>query len=431
MTVSSIKNLCLSVTVAAALVGSPAWARWGFSTSYKITAESRLAYHALAPRDLASHRHILDAEQTLNFDPNWLAVVGLRGYAEGAFAVNDSRYGAQVRKDESADLRLRDFYLQGKGRSWNVKIGNQQVVWGEAFGFYYADLINPKDLRDFGLRDLTAQRLMMPMINSVFFLKDASLQLLFAPQPFFNLVPALDGDFSPWKNLIPNTSLRLVDAPSGKFSLTDGELGGRFTTLWRGYDLGFFFFTYFDRQPMYTGVPTAAGLDLVASHSRISSLGLTFTKDLAPWLLRWESLYTKNKSFQKFDAVGLSAFAGDELTVAAEAEYTQWLPWRAALQFAYQGIPRFDLSSTTPKHRALLSANLKAPLWGEQTLDAILSLALHDGGTLARLQYTIPTSQQFELMFGSDLLFGGARSQFGVFKSASRFYVQLKGYLAK
>ncbi len=431
MTASSTKNLCRSLSLAAALASASAQARWGFSTSYKITAESRLAYHAKAPRDLASHRHILDAEQTLTFDPDWMAVVGLRAYAEGAFAVNDNRYGPQVRHDESAELRLRDFYLQAKTRRLLVKLGNQQVVWGEAFGFYYADLINPKDLRDFGLRDLTAQRLMMPMLNTVFFLKGASIQFLFAPKPFFNLVPGVDGDFSPWKNLFPTTPVRLIDNPQGKFSIGDGEVGVRMTTLLQGYDLGFFFFTYFDRQPVYTSAPGPAGLDLIASHSRVGSLGLTFTKDYSSWLVRWESLFTKGKAFQKFDSTGLSFYTGDEVTVASEAEYTGWLPWRVAIQFAYQGIPHWNAASTTPKNRELLSANVKAPIYREQSLDAIVSWAIHDGSTLSRLQYTIPTSQQFELMFGTDLLLGGARSQFGAFQAGSRVYVQLKGYLAK
>jgi hypothetical protein len=431
MTASSTKNLYRSLLLAAVCLSRPAAAGWGFSTSYKITAESRLAFHASEPRDLASHRHILDAEQTLTFDSNWLAVLGLRAYAEGAFAKNESAFGPQVRRDESADLRLRDFYLQLKTRSLLLKVGNQQVVWGEAFGFYYADLINPKDLRDFGLRDLTAQRLMMPMLNAVLFFKNASLQFLFAPKPFFNLVPAVDGDFSPWASLIPNTPLKLVDSTQGNFSIGDGEVGLRLTTLLRGYDIGFFFFTYFDRSPVYTGTPTPTGLDLVATHNRVGSFGLTFTKDAGPWLLRWESLFTKNKAFQKFASGALTHYEGDEVTVAAEAEYTAWLPWRVALQLAYQGIPRFDADSTTPRHRELVSANVKAPLWGEQTLDAIVSWAVHDGGSLTRLQYTIPTSQQFELMLGADLLLGGSRSQFGAFQSGSRFYVQLKGYLAK
>ena len=102
-----------------------------------------------------------------------------------------------------------------------------------------------------------------------------------------------------------------------------------------------------------------------------------------------------------------------------------------AIQFAYQGIPHWNAASTTPKNRELLSANVKAPIYREQSLDAIVSWAIHDGSTLSRLQYTIPTSQQFELMFGTDLLLGGARSQFGAFQAGSRVYVQLKGYLAK
>lgn len=436
MTRSSIKKLFRSILAApllsaASVTAATPPAKSGFSTSYKITAESRLAYHLIEPRDLASHRHVLDVEQDVTFDPTWTAVLGLRAYAEAAFAVNDSRYGTETRRNESSDIRLRDFYLQYKNRKLLVRVGNQQVVWGEAFGFYYADIINPKDLRDFGLRDLTAQRLMMPLASAILFFKDASLALVYGPKPYFNLVPSIDSEFSPWQRLFPGTPLHFVDRGHGPAYWLNPEFGLRLTNLWHGYDLGFFFFSYFDRDPTYTSVPNGAGLDLVASHNRIGSLGFTFTKDFSPWLIRWESLFTKDKLFQKMGASGLSGYTGHEITAAMEVEYTGWLPWRVALQLAYQGIPSFDPASLTPRHRTQLSGNVKAPIWREHSLDAILTWALHDGSSLARLQYTIPTSQQFEVMVGGDLLFGGANSQFGGFHNASRFYVQLKGYLAK
>jgi hypothetical protein len=41
--------------------------------------------------------------------------------------------------------------LQYKRNKFQLRFGNQQLVWGEAFGFFFADIINPKDTREFGL----------------------------------------------------------------------------------------------------------------------------------------------------------------------------------------------------------------------------------------------------------------------------------------
>ena len=49
--------------ILALLLWGVATASGGISTNYQVTIESRLAYHAFNPRDLASHRHTLNADQ--------------------------------------------------------------------------------------------------------------------------------------------------------------------------------------------------------------------------------------------------------------------------------------------------------------------------------------------------------------------------------
>jgi hypothetical protein len=42
----------------------------------------------------------------------------------------------------------------------------------------------------------------------------------------------------------------------------------------------------------------------------------------------------------------------------------------------------------------------------------------------------IPISSRLEFTTGTDLLFGGANSEYGTFKNASRAFIKLKAYLS-
>src|SRR5262249_47749867 len=160
--------------------------------------------------DLASHRHIFEAEEDLKFDSNWSAAMGVWAYVEGAFASNSDRYNAPVRAIESQDIRPQDIYVQYRGGPVRLRIGNQQVPWGETFGTYYADIVNPKYMRDGGLGNLASQRIPIPMVNALYFLGDSSLQLLYIPVPFFNQEPSLGSDFAiPFQNFFPGAQLSL------------------------------------------------------------------------------------------------------------------------------------------------------------------------------------------------------------------------------
>jgi len=40
-----------------------------------------------------------------------------------------------------------------------VRLGRQQIVWGEAIGTFVTDVVNPKDFREFVLPDFSELRI--------------------------------------------------------------------------------------------------------------------------------------------------------------------------------------------------------------------------------------------------------------------------------
>lgn len=77
---------------------------------------------------------------------------------------------------------LRDCYLDYTSDRLDIRLGKQQVVWGQADGITILDRVNPVDLTDFWLPDLVDLRIPLWMVNIKYAPKiDSFLQLLVIP----------------------------------------------------------------------------------------------------------------------------------------------------------------------------------------------------------------------------------------------------------
>ncbi len=397
----------------------------------RMELNSRIAYHLESPRDLASHRHLLELDQKLKYG-NWQAIAGVRAFAEVAYASN-SRYDSTVAKGESSEVAPNDIYLQYKSPSVIARVGNQQVVWGEAFGFYFADVVNPKDTRDFGLGDMNKQRIAIPMVNVKYMFSNAALQLLYIPKPYFDRVPGVGTDFgNQYQSVFPQGKVSLTDTRTLPLALSNGEFGLRGSTTVEGIDLGIFYFNYHSRSPNYhLSIINSSPLEgnLNAFHPSLQTIGVTATAEQEPFLLRFEALATFDKQVDA--AIGGSYVnkRTNEYVAVLGADYTKITNWRLGAQLSDNYLSEAIAGGLIPRHRPLLTLHASGPIFREQNIEAIFSYVLNDGSSLGQLRYLVPLSSRIELLFGADVLLGGQRSQFGQFETASRGYVLLKGYL--
>lgn len=437
MRVSLPRNRCSSVVLTAALLITPVAhaARDPFDLAYSVRFTSRAAIHLNNPRDQAMHRHTVDAEQTIKGD-NWSAVLGGRAYAESTFGVNN-RYNAPVRGAESQEFVIRDLYLQYKGNGIQLRLGNQQVVWGESFGFFFSDIVNPKDTREYGLGgDLTAQRITVPMANLVYFAGNYSFQFLYIPKPYFNMTPAQGSDFAfPLDRYFPaGTNVTITDDRTKPLSLSNGEFGLRATAMLSGWDMALFYLHYFDRRPSYR--PTFAGTDINVRgvHEPISSLGITGTKDLQTWVARFELLYTRNRAVDAYypdlinPAMSFYSALSDEMVGVLGFDYTQWRNWRLTFQFSHDTYFKNIPGALVPKNTTSLGVILGGTVFHNHEVNLITSYAVSDGSSLLQLSYMVPVSNRLEATLGAYLFEGGSNGIFGNFKGASRAFLQLRGY---
>ena len=130
-----------------------------------------------------------EIEFNMNFTNNLSGVVKVRGYYQpdvfedygnpNLFGVNNHGNEATYLSisDDDYMIDLPSFYLDyAKGPLW-VRVGNQQIAWGESLFFRVADIANGLDLRrhlflDFGAEEYADERLSAPGIRASYILTE-------------------------------------------------------------------------------------------------------------------------------------------------------------------------------------------------------------------------------------------------------------------
>jgi hypothetical protein len=396
---------------------------------YTFNTQSRVGYHLAGVKDLSSHRHELETNNIIRFPNPWSLGFGLRAFVEAAYASNGSRYADPVRTRDSQDFLLRDLYLQYKAGALTMKLGNQQVVWGEAFGFYYADLVNPKDFRDFGIGPLEKNRLHTPMANFKWNFNENIVQFIYIPKPYFNKSPSIGSDFAfPFTSFFPGTGVTFNDERSLPWGSNNSEYGLRLSPGFSSVDLSILYMNYYDRAPIYVSSNVSGQIQVVGKHPKMETFGITFSTPADKFVIRSEVLYHRNKSFNYFKG-NLDYFKANQFVGVIGLDYIVGDQWRMGLQASESYRSQSFAGELEKNSTQLITAHGSFTTLPGQNLDILFAYAPHDGGSLTELSYNFALNKRVELILAADLFNGSSSSQFGLYHPASRGYIQLKTLL--
>ncbi|MGZ7242354.1 DUF1302 family protein, partial [Streptococcus pyogenes] len=82
-----------------------------------------------------------------------------RADADAAFDLEDEHYPAAVRRDQRRNLILREAYVDLGQGDWEFRLGRQHIIWGEMVGFFFADVVSARDMREFLLPEFESLRI--------------------------------------------------------------------------------------------------------------------------------------------------------------------------------------------------------------------------------------------------------------------------------
>ena len=391
--------------------------------------KNETAYRLSNPGQLSKVRNILYLESTGQLTDAISYKTSGRAYHDAVFDLTNN-YPADVEEDLGRDAQIRDFYADFSMGAWDLRAGKQQIVWGEAVGLFFADVVNAKDLREFVLQDFDYIRKPQWAADIEYTRERFHLELVWSPFPEFN-------DFG-----LPGSEFpQAVPAPAGTVTLFNGteepsasisasEVGGRVSYLSDGWDFSLFHLYTWDKFPANLRTVVAPGVYLFTpEHKRINITGATFAKERGGVVFKGEFVYYQGKRFSVLDETDVDGVVEkDYLDYLLGVDYTFFEKVDFNFQFMQRVIFGFD-DDIFREERVRTSASVwfKTGFLDnrlEPELLVISSLEELDMLLRAKLNYKFRGSWQARI--GLDVFDGPDDGIFGQYSSSDRVYAEVR-----
>src|SRR6267143_999193 len=299
--------LCLVATAAHAQDGEGEGADWLKALRVRGRLAEEFAYRLHDPGDVSKLKTLgwLEGKYTLSEAVSVRAAV--RGWYDAVFEATD-RYPANVERDQKTDLSLREaLLLVGRG-DLDVRLGRQQIVWGEAISTFVTDVVNPKDFREFVLPDFSELRIPIWALDATYRLAEGvSVEGVWTPDTRTNKLPKQGAEFqfARFSYRFRNPVVRLPD-DADEFSLARSEGGVRLSVLRQGWAVALIHYDEADKTPVLfqrrvAQPPRPDVVVLDPQHPRLHIIGATLAKSFEPVVVRAEAALSIGKRYETAD----------------------------------------------------------------------------------------------------------------------------------
>ena len=390
------------------------------------------AYRLHDPGDVAKIKTLgwLEAKYTLSESAELR--IATRGWYDAVFDATD-RYPANVERDQARSLSLREAILTLRRGDLEVRLGRQQIVWGEAISTFVTDVVNPKDFREFVLPDFTELRIPIWALDVVYRLgPGVTLEGVWTPDTMPNRLPKRGAEFQfarfPFR--FRNPVVRLPD-DADEFSLDRSEGGARLSVLREGWDVALIYYDQADKSPVFfqRRVPQPPAPDVIVlepRHPRLHVVGATLGKSIGDVVVRSEVALTVGKRYETADPLDRDGVVRrDTVDYLVGVDYTFFAALDTSLQVSQRVLTGSATNLTRPGVAGVTTTSVALRVttgFFDNTLNpTVLAVVGVDRGDLRvspRLDWLATGSLTVSL--GADLFEGPRRTLYGQFDRNDR-----------
>lgn len=364
-------------------------------------------------------------------DLKWKAT--LRGEFDPAYAWLDF-YPDNVRNDQRFFGLIGETYVDTAVKGWDLRLGRQNIVWGEMVGLFFADVVTAKDLRSFVLPSFDLIRIPQWAVRGERFFGDSHFELLWIPYTTFDRIGKPGSEFYPIQgDAPPGFSNVFRDDTAPARSIANSNVGARFSTLTNGWDWSVFYYrsmdsaATFSREVLPTG-PSSGTIVYTPRHDRIWQAGGTVSKDLGESvILKSEFVYTSGRSF---NVSRLSQPQGlvqkDTIDAAVGLDYTLPADTRLNVQLFERVYVSHDADMFQDRFETGASLLVNHKLQPKVEAEVLWIQSLNRWENLIRPRFILRPEQNVRVYAGVDLFTGPITGAFGRFRDRDRVYVEVR-----
>lgn len=404
--------------------------RWAWT----FTLRNRTGYRTESPRVFQMSRNTFDAKAEVKLSDQWkVTLEGLAhydpvdrlGYADGVW------------------LDARQAFVDGRIKGVDIRLGLQQIVWGESDGLRVLDVINPLDYREFILEDfldsrrpLWAARVDIPAASGTF-------QVVWIPYFAPGRVPVPDNEFSLGKSYglgligaavgdaAANIPVNVQPTQRPAYQLKSSQAGARYRRAMGSWDLtANYFYGWEDIATSYftgvSGLPLAPALEFAPRYERKQVAGLTATNNFGPVVLRTEAGWNINKPVASTRVfTGIEKKGQFSSVIGVDYSPAEWVSLSGQYFLQFTSAPQAAL--LFPRYSHLASIYVHTNFFREKLrpeLFVLTGLNIHQ--YMIRPRVTRMFGDHWSVALGADFLGGEPFTPFGFFDSKDRVTLEVK-----
>ncbi len=342
-----------------------------------------------------------------------------RADADGAFDLEDGHYPGPVRHDQRKDFSIREAYMDFGAGDWEFRLGRQHIVWGEMVGFFFADVVSARDLREFLLPEFEGLRIPQWAARAEFYGGENHFELVWVPVPSYDEIGKPGGDFYPFPGIPGGTP---VSERKPAHGLSKGNWGLRASRLVDGWDLSAFYYRSYDVSPTLSLAP--GGFEL--RHDRISQVGGTFSKDMGSFVLKGEAVHSHGRSLNTVVGTTLGLAATDMVDYAIGVDIPVQRVWRFNLQYFGRWLEDHVPAMQTDRDEHGLTFQVVRELGSEFEAELLAAASLNRNDYMLRPKLTWKFAPEWRAVTGLDVFKGKTNGLFGRFDDSDRVYVEVR-----
>lgn len=422
------KNIYYSVLLATVLISSAKAKAEGQRTQLRGNLSARLSSYTQEKSRNYGQQARAQFEHSSEFSSNLIVINQLR-WTSNTIAGDLSTKSTPSKKD-NFDTYLGENYLKYKSDYWVMQLGYQEVVWGEAFGLNYADIINPKDQRETLYSEVSEARLPLLLFNGKVFFSSGdlsgSVQLLFSPEPRFS--KTLPVEIYAGK-LLPQNSLTVIKEKTPDIFKTT-EVGGKLAASYAGLDMSLFTYSYLSRDPHYSlESASLSNITIKEKHQQVKSYGLSLAKTIYDFVFRTDIVQTKDRMINYVAETGeLLALPSTSLNTLISLDTPTYNDYSGVLIFAKSTLGDIRPNSFRTKNEDYVITKITKSIGSDKSLELSYTHEFEHTGQSVQTIFNWQLNSSTDLKVGGEFYFGDELSNLKKLKNVNSIFFSLKNY---
>ena len=340
-------------------------------------------------------------------------------------------YPQAVRQDQRLDFFLRETYVDTSVGNVELRLGKQNIVWGEMVGLFFADVVSARDERDFVLPDFEIVRIPQWAMRAEYFGEKSHTEIIWLPYPDIDNIGKPGSEFFPVQiPPPPGFNQQFNNEVRPGHGLNNTNFGARESILSNGWDLSAFYYRSTDvNATFYRDVTSSPTPTLVYTprHDRIWQAGGTLAQTFGSVVFKAETVYAAGR---RFNVTRITEPTGvvpqDTLDYVVGLDFTLPKETRLNLQYFERVFFNHDPDLLQDRREGGVSLLLSGKIGASLEPEFLIIQSLNRNDSLMRPKLGWIPEKNWRVTFGVDIFTGPVTGFFGRFNERDRTYVELR-----